>query len=74
MNIAAFPGINDPEAMILISRTAMNFLNESCGIRYLRIEKDAAEEILIKTLGFKKRADCDVYDIDLDAFYASHCG
>ena len=59
--------------MILISRTAMEFLNAACGIRYLRIEKGAAEEILIKTLGFQKREDQDVYDIDLDAFYESPC-
>lgn len=72
-NITAFPGVSDPEAMILISRTAMEFLNAGCKIRYLRIEAGAAEEILIKTLGFKKRADQDVYDIDLDKFYQSPC-
>ena len=72
-NITAFPDVNDPEAMILISRTAMEFLNAACRIEHLQIEKGAAEEILIKTLGFKKREGLDVYDINLEEFYRSPC-
>ncbi len=45
---------NDFEAMFILGRQTMNFI-EQCGIRYCRAAKDAAEEKLIKAIGFSEQ-------------------
>ena len=50
------PGLNDFEAMFILGRQTMNFI-DSCGIEICRAALDSGEEQLIKSIGLKKQTD-----------------
>ncbi len=64
-------GLDDFEAMFILGRTTMNFI-DMCGAHKCRAAKDAAEERLIRAIGFKKtdgEYSCDMTGM----FDGSHC-
>lgn len=74
MNISSLPGVFDNEAIIILSRTAMEFIYSKCHISELLIKEGSAESILIDVLGFKPYpAAPDYFSIDLEKFYNSPC-
>ena len=71
--ITTFPGIVDNEALIIMSRAAMEFMHRRMGINTLKYEDNPyTMEILIKTLGFRRDND-GVYSIDLAKFFEEPC-
>ena len=64
-------GLNDFEAMFILGRQTMNFINQ-CGITVCRADLSAADEKLIKAIGFKKQNE--FYECDMTGFFdGSHC-
>lgn len=64
-------GFNDFEAMFILGRQTMNFIN-SCGIELCRIALNAGDESLIEAIGFKKYEafyECNTKGM----FDGSHC-
>jgi len=71
--ITTFPNIVDNEALIIMSRAAMEFIYRSIGISILKIEDNPyTMEILIEVLGFR-RDSSGVYTIDLAKFFEEPC-
>ncbi len=65
------PDVEDWEAMIIMLRTAMNFMFR-CGIEASVFETDSACEDLIKRSGYKINSD-GTYELDIKKFYTSSC-
>lgn len=62
---------DDFEAMFILGRTTMNFI-DLCGAHTCRAAKDAGDERLIKAIGFKP--DGDGYFTDMTGMFdGSHC-
>jgi hypothetical protein len=70
-NIASAPDLDDFEAMFILSRQTMNFI-DLCGAHICKISRDAAEEHLIKAIGFNKINDEFICDMN-GMFDGSHC-
>lgn len=65
------PGTKDNEAMIIMLRTAMNFMFR-CGIKSSTLNVATSSEELIKLSGYSRLTD-NIYSIDLEKFYISPC-
>ena len=65
------PGTLDNEAMIIMLRTAMNFMHR-CGIKKSAFSESSISSELIPLSSYKKGED-NIYSIDLDKFYISPC-
>ncbi len=69
-SLAVKPGAESDEAVIILLRTVMSFL-ERCGGKNLTVPKDAAPESVMALSGLTK-TDAG-YVIDLHEFYLSPC-
>ena len=65
------PGVEDEEAMMIMTRAATSFLFR-CGIRYVNMLPDAAEAALIRKLGFVE-TESGVPVLDLYRYYTMPC-
>ena len=64
-------GNDDFEAMFILGRTTMNFI-DTCGAHICRAASDAADERLMRAIGFKP--DSDGYFTDMTGMFdGSHC-
>ena len=61
---------DDFEAMFILGRQTMNFI-DLCGVHTARAAKSAADDRLIRAIGFK--ADEDGYFCDMTGFFDGHC-
>ena len=65
-------GLDDFEAMFILGRQTMNFI-ETCGPKICRAETNSAEASLLKAIGFKKEND-DFLSCDMTGMFdGSHC-
>ena len=64
-------GYSDFEAMFILGRATMNFI-DLCGNHTCRAAACAAEERLIKSIGFKPTEDGD-YFADMTDMFSGHC-
>ena len=64
-------GTDDFEAMFILGRTTMNFIN-TCGVTTCRASKNAADERLLLAIGFKDNGDVFLADMT-GMFDGSHC-
>lgn len=69
-SIAFPPACEQDEAVFILARTVMNFVYRA-DIPLISIEKDAAPEAFIKSLGFREKDG--KLTIDLKKFYRSPC-
>ena len=65
------PKTKDDEAMIIMLRTAMNFMHR-CSLKKSNFAPNSAPECLLDISGYSKNDD-GIYSIDLDKFYISPC-
>ena len=63
--------MDDTEAMIIMLRTAMNFMHR-CGIKKSAFTDAAAPMELLSISSYSKNEN-GIYEIDLDKFYISPC-
>ena len=64
-------GLSDVEAMFILGRATMNFI-DLCGAHTCRAALDAADERLIKAIGFKL-CECGKYFCDMTGMFDGHC-
>ncbi|MBQ8163701.1 MAG: hypothetical protein IJZ93_04995 [Clostridia bacterium] len=65
------PDVEDWEAMIIMLRTAMNFMFR-CGIDSSYFEPDSSYEELVKRSGYRPNKD-GIFEMDIKKFYTSSC-
>ncbi len=65
-------GISDAEAMIIMGRGVLNYIDLH-GTHKAACSSEAAEETLILACGFK-RMDDGTFFVDLDGFFDGKCG
>ena len=64
--------LSDFEAMFILGRATMNFI-DMCGAHNCKAEKDAADERLLKSIGFKSTESGDWF-ADMSGMFDGHCG
>ena len=64
-------GRNDFEAMFILGRSTMNFI-DMCGAHKVVAPKTVGDENLIKQIGFKSTDDG--YFCDMTGFFSGNCG
>ncbi|MBQ4071621.1 MAG: hypothetical protein IJD51_04335 [Clostridia bacterium] len=64
-------GYSDFEAMFILGRATMNFI-DLCGSHKCRAAIDAADERLLKSIGFKLN-ESRVYECDMTGMFDGHC-
>ena len=65
-------GRNDFEAMFILGRSTMNFI-DMCGAHSLSAKADAGDNILLRAIGLKKTENGELY-CDMTGFFdGSHC-
>lgn len=64
--------LDDFEAMFILGRATMNFI-DMCGAHICRAKSDAADERLLKSIGFK-RPDLGDWTVDMSGMFDGHCG
>ena len=69
-DIKETPAHDDFEAMFILARQTMNFI-DLCGNHTCYAEKDAATEQLMRAIGFKKKED--KYFCDMTGMFDGHC-
>ena len=70
-NIKEAKGLSDFEAMFILSRQTMNFI-DSCGAHTCFAAIDAGDEKLLRAIGFKKQ-DNGEYFRDMTGMFDGHC-
>ena len=70
-NIAPVSGTNDFEAMFIMGRGTMNFI-DLCGAHKAIAIKDAGNESLLKAIGFKQNEN-DEFFCDMTGFFEGNC-
>lgn len=64
------PGLSDFEAMFILGRATMNFI-DMCGAHKCRASLTAGEERLLKSIGFKENRD--EYFSDMTGMFEGKC-
>lgn len=62
---------NDPDALFVMGRGALNFI-DLCGVHFARYTGEIRDELLLKKIGFKK-TESGTFEIDLNGFFTDHC-
>ena len=73
-DIAAAPDVYDFEALFVLGRGTLNFI-DLCGVHYAiykgEVESEEKERLL-RAIGFK-RAESGSLEVDLNGFFTDHC-
>ncbi len=70
-DLAALPDVEDFEAMFIMGRATLNFI-DLCGVHYATYQGTLTDESLVRAIGFKKNEQ-GVYEIDLNGFFTEPC-
>lgn len=70
-NLKEANGLSDFEAMFILGRQTMNFI-DSCGAHTCYAAADAGDEKLIHAIGFRKNEN-DEYFRDMTGMFDGHC-
>ena len=71
-DISPRDGLSDFEAMFILGRATMNFI-DMCGAHECKADKCAADERLLKSIGFKVTDSGDWY-ANMTGMFDGHCG
>ena len=69
-NICAAPGKADDEAMFILGRQTMNFIDK-CGAHVCKAEKSASDADFMRKIGFKEQDGA--YICDMHGMFEGHC-
>lgn len=70
-DLVSVPGVSDFEAMFIMGRAALNFI-DLCGVHTAVYKGDAPDEGLLKAIGFEKDAEGRL-SMDLTDFFLHPC-
>ena len=71
VDIRERPGLSDGEAMFILGRATMNFI-DLCGSHVCYAKKDAADEKLLHAIGFKSTVN-DLLFCDMTGMFDGNC-
>lgn len=71
LDLAEVPGADDFEAMFILGRSTMNFI-DLCGAHLCRATAIAAPERLLRCLGFVREEDGS-FSCDMTGMFDGHC-
>ena len=71
IDLRHIPGLNDFEAMFIMSRGALNYM-DLCGFHIARCNANAADITLIRAIGFKE-IDNNLFEMDLTKEFTGNC-
>jgi hypothetical protein len=70
-SLCSVPGLDDFEAMFILGRQTMNFIN-MCGMQICRAEAQGNDASLLRAIGFKE--NCGTLECDMTGMFdGSHC-
>ena len=64
-------GYDDFEAMFILGRATMNFI-DLCGAHYCYAKRDAADERLLRAIGFRDNGG-ELLECDMTGMFDGHC-
>ncbi len=70
-DLAAVPEVDDFEAMFIMGRATLNFI-DLCGVHYATYHGTPTDESLVRAIGFKQNKQ-GIYEIDLNGFFTEPC-
>lgn len=70
-DLTLVPGVEDFEAIFLMGRAALNFI-DLCGVHKAVYASEKADESLLKAVGFKKNQN-GIFEMDLKDFFLHPC-
>ena len=70
-DIVELEGHRDFEAMFVMGRAALNFI-DLCGVHYAYVAAEGLDESLLRAIGFTKNPD-GIFDVDLTDFFVHPC-
>lgn len=70
-DIRSVPDLNDYEAMFILGKTTMSFI-EGCGIKVAKASSATADSAFLLALGFKNDEE-DLFVADLSHMFNGHC-
>ncbi len=71
-NLASADGVEDFEAMFILGRAVLNFI-DLCSVSTAKIEKDASKERLARAIGFKRSEDGEYLPLSLIGMFDAKC-
>ncbi len=73
LNLASAPGIEDFEAMFIMGRATMNFI-DLLGLHICKCPPDAADKKLLYSIGFRPSDDPKLLFADMTHMFSGECG
>ena len=70
-NIVSIDGVDDFEAMFIMGRATMNFI-DLCGVHTCECAKDAGQARLLTAIGFKDIGSENLF-VDMTGMFDGHC-
>ena len=71
LDLKPIPNLDDYEAMFILGRATMNFI-DMCGKHTCYAKKDAGDEKLLRAIGFKSEKD-DLLFCDMKGMFDGNC-
>ena len=72
-DLCEFPGLNDTEAMFILGRQTMNFIN-LCGSNLCYASDKIFDKKLLSSIGFKQKDDNGLLFCDTSGMFDGKCG
>ena len=70
-DIAPTPELNSFEALFVMGRGTLNFI-DLCGVHHATYVGKVTDEPLLRAIGFQK-TEAGTYEINLEGFFTDHC-
>ena len=71
-DIVEYKGLNDGEAMFILGRQTMNFI-DICGAHLCYAREDAAQNNLLSAIGFKEKTKDGLLFCDMTGMFSGNC-
>jgi len=71
-DIKEYKGLNDTEAMFILARQTMNFI-DFCGAHICYANPSGADERLLSSVGFKSKNRDGLFVCDMTGMFDGHC-
>lgn len=72
-DLKEYRGLNDSEAMFILGRQTMNFI-DICGAHLCYADKNSSDERLLSSIGFKEKKDNGLLFCDMSGMFDGNCG
>ena len=71
-DLKEFDGLCDNEAMFILGRQTMNFI-DACGAHFCLAREDGGDKQLLSSIGFKAKNEEGFLVCDMNGMFSGHC-